>query len=134
MLADTLVQLDISWLNVVVGLVIPLLVALLTKSKASSGLKASLNLLLSAIGGVVMAAVQNDGKFLVSEAAVGILTVWLPSIVSYVGLWKPTKVAPALAAATANVGVGGSLPTEATDATSPKTTGTTVRRRKRPTT
>jgi hypothetical protein len=104
--AQHIVEVDVSALNFVAGLVVPLLVALLAKWHAPSGLKSVLNLLLSAIAGAVTIAIQADGKIVPSEWITGMGMTWLTSIVSYYGLWKPTNVASVVGLKTRNVGVG----------------------------
>lgn len=102
-----MVQIDVSALNFVVGVLIPILVALLTKLNASRGLKAVINLGLSAIAGAVVVAIQASGAVDVGHVVISIGTTWIVSIASYYGLTAPTGVAPAVASATAGVGVGG---------------------------
>lgn len=101
-----MVQIDVTALNFVIGILIPLLVALVTKLDASKSLKAVLNLGLSAVAGAAVVAVQAAGNIDVSSVIVGIGTTWITSIVSYYGLTAPAGIAPAVAKATATKGVG----------------------------
>ncbi len=98
--SNTTVQL----IAIVSGVIIPLLVALISKADASSGLKAVLNLGLSAIAGsLAQLAIPNTNwqSWILSFAI-----TWGTSIVSYYGLHKPVGSAPAVTNATSSVGVG----------------------------
>lgn len=101
-----ILQLDVQFLNFAVGVLIPLLVGLLTKLEAPSGLKAVLNLALSAVGGALATAIAAEGNVVLEEWVVGIGMTWLASIVSYSGLWVPTGAAPKVQEATRDFGIG----------------------------
>jgi hypothetical protein len=97
------------------GLVIPLLVGVLTKRYATSGVKAVVNVALSAFTGSVgylVAANGHDYNF--AGFVNSFLSVMLVSMASYYGLWKPTGVAGTVAVKTAKFGIG-SPPTLETD-------------------
>lgn len=101
-----LMELDIQTLDFVAGPVVALLVGLVSKSSASSGLKAVINLLFSAIAASLSVVILNDGNLVTQEFLTSVIMVWVTSIASYHGFWKPTNVAPALANATAGFGIG----------------------------
>lgn len=86
------------------GVLIPLLVALLTKLKAPSSTKAIVNALLSAIAGALATVIP--GEFSWSVFAIAALSAWAVSVSSHYGLWKPTGTSTAVQGATADVGVG----------------------------
>ncbi len=101
-----MIQIDVTALSFVVGVLIPLLVALLTKVNASRTVKAVLNLGLSAIAGAVVVAIQASGNINVQNLVVGVGTTWIASIVSYYGVHDPTGSASAVAGIAPNVGLG----------------------------
>jgi len=96
---------DTQLISVVGGVVVPILVGVVTKLRASSGLKSILNAALSAITGAVGAGQVEDGwsfkVFVVSWAI-----TFAISIASYYGLYKPTGIAPAMQERTAGFGLG----------------------------
>jgi hypothetical protein len=104
----TSVLIDAQTISLLCGVVIPLLVGVLSKINASDGLKATINALLSALAGALATFSQtglSDGvewKTLV----VSILSVWVVSVATYYGVYKPTGVAGTLAAATPKFGFG----------------------------
>lgn len=105
-LAVTIVQIDVVALNFVAGTVVPLLTALVTTRLANPGLKAVVTLLLSALAGGLVVALEANGTVELETWVVSIGTTWLMSIASYYGLWKPTATAPKIQAATPNIGLG----------------------------
>ena len=122
LVADTLtnpesqVILDAQTISFLCGIVIPLIVGVLTKINASDGLKAVVNALLSALAGALATFTQTgltsdvDWKTLV----ISILSVWVVSVATYYGIWKPTGVAGTVNVKTGNFGIG-SPPTMETD-------------------
>lgn len=105
--------LDAQTIAMVTGLAIPLLVGLLSKINASSGLKGVLNAVLSATAGVLATVTQVDSANL-RDFVIAMGSTWIVSVASYYGLWKPTGVAGTVIQATARFGVG-SPPTLETD-------------------
>lgn len=103
--AVEVIQLDLTALNFLGGVFIPLLVAVLTRSSASRGLKAVLNALLSLAAGLVATAIATDG-LLEMQTVVSVGITWVTSVATYYGLLKPSGVAPLLADATKNFGLG----------------------------
>ncbi len=101
-----LVEVDVKALSFVLGTIIPVLVALLTKAGAHPGIKAVLNALLAAIAGVVSLAIASNGEIVVSAALSSIATVWFSSVATYYGLLKPTGTAGAVAESTKSFGLG----------------------------
>lgn len=89
-----------------IGLVVPLLVALLTRSSATQGLKSVLNFLLSAVLGSAAYLVSADGGYDFEGFANASLTTFVVSITSYYGLYKKTGVAGTIADKTSNFGIG----------------------------
>jgi hypothetical protein len=97
---------DTSLLAALAGVIIPLLVGIVTKANASSGIKAIVNAALTALGGLVATVLPGD-DFQWHPFLAAWLTAWLTSVGTYYGLLKPTGVAPAVQHATAEVGIGG---------------------------
>ena len=79
---------DTTLIALVVGVVIPILVGIVTKLNASSGLKAVLNFGLSAAGSLLAVTTQETFEwkpFLINWGL-----TWAVSIATYYGLYRPT--------------------------------------------
>lgn len=85
----TLITLDPFLLSALIGIVIPLVVALVTKLSLDSRIKAILSIILSAIGGTLVQVNNNGGTFDWKQALVATAVTAGTAIVSYVGAWKP---------------------------------------------
>lgn len=106
-------EFDVNTLTLVVGTLIPLLVGLVTKEVANSGLKGVLNALLSAVAGALTVLVDNGGVLGPwQELANAGFATFITSIATYYGVWKPTGVATSVQRKTARVGVGGTVQTK----------------------
>lgn len=90
-----------------VGVFLPLLVQAITKQTASSGLKAVLNLIGSALV-TVLAFVLEPGNTVVNWVTVTnvFIAAFLVSAGSYKFIWQPTGVTGTIADKTSNFGVG----------------------------
>lgn len=88
--ADTTqnVSLSVPWSALVASQVIPLLVALVTDSGARSSLKASLNLLLSALASALTVLVDNGGSLPLVEFVGAFLVVITASQVGHRLVWS----------------------------------------------
>lgn len=86
---ERLIQLDVATAQIVAGLVIPLLVATLVKSKASSMVKALVNAALVAVSGAVMLLILNDGSMPLKEFISAVALAFVVSGAAYQHLWKP---------------------------------------------
>lgn len=80
-----------SWLPFVAAIVIPFVVGLLTKSSASSEVKAVTMLVITAISGLAY-QVDQGGGILTRETASAWLVSLFVTVTSYYGVWKPLKV------------------------------------------
>ncbi len=107
LLAATVVNLDVQALAFAAGVGVPILVGVVTRSNASSGFKAVLNFLLSAVAGALAVAIEAEGVVDVGSVVLGIGSVWVVSVATYYGLLKPTGVSGAVQRSTASFGVGG---------------------------
>ena len=88
------ILLDAYWLNVVVGVVLPILVALVTKQFASSAAKSITLVFLTVLGSGLVQA-QEAGGFITEEAISNSVAQFVIAVAAYYGVWKPTRVAGA---------------------------------------
>lgn len=86
---------DNQLLVVLVGVVIPIITAVVARWTAAPGVKAVITLTLSAVAGVVTQAIEGGGIW-TSEMIVNAVVAYVIAIATYYGLWKPTTVAPAI--------------------------------------
>jgi hypothetical protein len=109
MLLAVTVTLDQYWLTMIIAVVLPALVALVTKQVASPNIKAVLLLLFAAIAGTFTSIQANGGTFDLKDAAVATILTFVIAVGSHFGLLKPlslTGSAGAIQMKTANFGVG----------------------------
>jgi hypothetical protein len=95
---------DMTLFALVSGVVIPLLVALLSKLNASSTVKSVLNFGLSALSGLLITV--NQDSFAWKPFLVNFAFTWIVAVATYYGLWKPTGTAQKVQDVAPNVGVG----------------------------
>ena len=88
-----MVTLDAYWLNVVVGTLLPIVVALVTNKFASSQVKSLTLLALTVVGGALTSIQASGGSFELKPAITGAILSYVVSVATYYGLWKPTQVA-----------------------------------------
>lgn len=103
---STSLQLDPLFLSFVGGVVIPMIVALVTKARAASWVKVVVNALLAAAAGGVATAVAADGKVVWEVWAMNMGVAWVTSLAAYLGVHAKLGTTQAIAEATAGVGVG----------------------------
>lgn len=83
------------WLTLATAVVLPMLVALVTKQDAHSGIKAVALLFLSSVAGVLSAALDasNSGQaFDWGHAVVGALIAFAWAVLAHLGVLKPIAV------------------------------------------
>jgi hypothetical protein len=97
---------DTALVTFITGPFVALLVGLVTKSTASAGLKAVVNLLLSAVAGVIAQYATNTASETVRDYVIAVFITWVTSISAYEGFWKKTNVSGAISAATSDFGLG----------------------------
>ena len=102
---DTVFSADVAQLALLVGTFLPILVGIVTKELASSGLKATVLAALSGAAGLANGAIVADGAF-TKEALYAAFTTWVVAVATYYGYWKPTGAASKVAAKTHSVGIG----------------------------
>lgn len=78
--------------GIAVQIVLPILVALVTKRQASSSLKAMVLLALTAVNQFGVAWLENFHHFDVKFYAMNIVVGFVISVANHFGLWKPTGV------------------------------------------
>lgn len=89
---DTVVKIDPTVLSLIVGFILPMLTALVTKRVASGGVKAIVLLLLSIVAGFFTELQQHDGTFLLWPTVVNILVTFATAVISHFGLLQPVGV------------------------------------------
>lgn len=80
-----------QYLSALVGVVLPILVALVTRHATSPAIKSLLLLLLSAVSSVLTEAL-NDAAFNWQQSIFGAVLTFIVGFATYLGLWKPTGV------------------------------------------
>lgn len=104
---DTTLTIDALVVTMLVGTILPILVGLVTKSTASSGLKGVALLFLSAVQGFVVNQTVADGSAVfTTEGVLLALLGFVAAVASYFGVLKPTGAAPAVQEKTSNFGIG----------------------------
>lgn len=104
-----MIEIDLQWLNLLIGTLLPILVALVTKQHASPRAKALTLLFLSVLGGALTGIRDNGGSFELDVTLVNFAVTYITAVATYYGLWKPTAVAGsggAAAKVAPGVGVG----------------------------
>lgn len=84
--------LGINWLDVLLGLVLPMLVALVTNNVANAAVKAVVLAVLAAISGIVQALIAVGGDLTVMDwngAMSAAVTTFLIGVGMHFGLLKP---------------------------------------------
>lgn len=105
---------DVATLSFLVGTIIPILVALVTRQNASPGVKASVNALLAIVAGVLSTLVADaQGEIVtvdLASFATAVGTAWITSVATHFGLLAPAGITGAkgtVQRATADFGIGG---------------------------
>jgi hypothetical protein len=107
---ESTITIDPFAVSILVGTVLPIVVGLVTKLGASSGLKAVLLLLLSAVQGLIVSSTMGDGAAVFSTETLLIAGLgWVSAVASYYGLLTPTGISPAVNNKTARFGLGSDL-------------------------
>lgn len=97
---------DPALLTRLIGIAVPLLVALLSKKVSSGGLKATLNVALSAIGGSVAYLTSAEGDLDFAGYVNAVLNTFTTGIIAYYGFLKPTGISDTITEKTAGFGIG----------------------------
>jgi hypothetical protein len=86
------VVVDTYWLTLLTGVVLPMVVALVTKKVASGAVKSLTLLFLSIVAGVITQVIQNGGSFEVWTTVGNILLTFATGVIAHFGLLQPLKV------------------------------------------
>lgn len=84
-----------QWLNVLINVLLPIVVAVLTSRVADGAFKALVLLVLSAVSGFLvswLSAVDNAVAFDMSQAGFTALTGLIVAVAAHFGVWKPVGV------------------------------------------
>jgi hypothetical protein len=111
--ASPVFALDVLTVARLLGVAVPLLVAVLAKSTAPRWLKSVSNFALTIVVGVVAPIIAGEGapaNF--SEFFNSLINAFVVNIVAYYGLLKPAGVTGAIQRATQNFGVGSANPNQ----------------------
>lgn len=98
-------MIDLSWLQLLVAVALPIAVAIVTQQVRSGGVKAVALAALTAISAILTAVINNFG-ILTQETLQAGITYFLIAVASYYGFWKPTGIAPQVAEKTDAVHIG----------------------------
>lgn len=102
-MSDSIV-LDTSVLAPLVGVFLPIVVAIVTKKVTNPGVKSVILAALSAVSGVLVAA-QQAGGLVTKEAVTAAFLTWVTAVATYYGFWKPTDTSVKVADKTENFGI-----------------------------
>lgn len=97
--------LDINFLQFLIGVLIPIAVALITKSNASSAVKAVTQVVLATLVVALQRVLEANGVVDLATFATTLLMTEIVAVATYYGLLKHT-VNPPIARATARFGLG----------------------------
>lgn len=89
---------SVDLVNVIVGVLLPLLVGLVTKRVTDANKKAVLLLFLNGVSAVLIEWLAVDGAFDWPRAALAAIVQFVIGVATHYGLWKPTGATPALQA------------------------------------
>lgn len=95
-------------ISALLGLLLPLVVALLTKYDVAPGVRIWVNMFLSAAAGAVGTLIASDGGFAWVTFILSSVAAFLTSALAYMGVYKPTGAAAGVASKTASFGFGSS--------------------------
>lgn len=100
-----MLTLDLATWAFLGGTIVPILVGLVTKLHASSAVKGLVNLVLSAVAGLIATAIATDGVLTKAAVVAGFMAL-IASVGTYYGVLKPAGITGAVQRATANKGIG----------------------------
>ncbi len=86
------ISFDQYWLTMLIAVILPALVSLVTKQLASSGLKAVILLLLSAVTGALTSIQNQGGTFVLKDVFLATLFTFLVAVGVHFGLLKPAGI------------------------------------------
>ncbi len=117
--ASPVFALDVLTVARLLGIAVPLVVAVLARSTAPRWLKTVANFVLTVIVGFVAPIIAGQGvpaNF--TEFFNSLINAFVVNIVAYYGLLKPAGITPAIQRATSNFGIGTANPNQGVGGTS----------------
>lgn len=105
---EKVLELDLATWAFIGGIAVPIVVGVLTKVHLHPGVKGLVNLVLSAVVGLIATAQATDGV-LSQEAVVATGIALLTSVAMHFGIWRPMQVTGSsgvVQEATRNFGIG----------------------------
>lgn len=100
------IHVDLTNLQLLATVFIPLLVGIVTKARASRLFKSVTHAVLAAAGGLVATAMNNGGNVPTKAAVSNIIAAFVISTAVHYKVWKPSGVTDKVVNATADIGVG----------------------------
>lgn len=105
--ANTGLILDASFVTLILGTLVPLVVGVLTKLNASSAIKSISMIVLNAIVALITLSQVGDGSAVFTkEGFIAFATGLIASVAAYLGVWKPIGISGAINEKTAGFGIG----------------------------
>lgn len=86
------VTLDLTWLNLVIAMLLPMLVDLVVKKVAPPRLKSTALLFLAAVGASLTEIYNAGGVFDLATAAINTVIMFVVAVAAHFGYWKPQAV------------------------------------------
>lgn len=88
----------VDLVNVVVGVLLPLLVGLVTRTVTNGNVKAVLLLILSGVSSVLVEWLHRDGTWDWGRVILAAIVTFVVGVATHYGFWKPTNTTPSLQA------------------------------------
>ena len=113
-IANAHVILDLYWVNLVAGTLLPIVVALVTKRVAPSSVKTIILIVLAAIAALLQNIIQLGGEFDVKTTVLNFVLTLFTAIAAHFGVLKPVLVTGSEGAVQKAVpgGIGPSTPAD----------------------
>ncbi len=86
------VVVDTYWVNLALGVALPMIVALVTNRLATGQVKTIVLLVLTVVGTVLQTVIANDGRFVVKEMLLYFVITLATAITSHFGILQPLRV------------------------------------------
>jgi hypothetical protein len=83
---------DAYWVNFALAVVLPMVVAVVTKRLATGAVKAVVLTLLTVVASILQTIVQADGRFTVQVVVVNFVVTFVTAVATHFGLLQPLRV------------------------------------------
>ena len=97
---------DVVTVSRLLGVIVPILVAVLAKSGASTQVKVWLNVVAAAILGAIAPVLAGATDYTFAMLINSVINTFLVSVAAYFGVFKPTGAADAIQQKTGTFGIG----------------------------